>query len=158
MTDKDIVKAFQLCHRCNGVIPCFECPYYSVIDDECLGDNNKDILDLINRQNAEIEKLKKEVLETRRNALLEAVSKFAGHSDYHGDVILSKLQCMAEGKEVDVAIPLDKNKIKSDAIKEFADGLKAKAQNATTWTGIEPVVTISDIEDTAKKMVGDEVV
>ena len=41
---------------------------------------------------------------------------------------------------------------KSEAIKEFADGLKAKAQNATTWTGIEPVVTISDIDDTAKDL------
>ena len=40
---------------------------------------------------------------------------------------------------------------KSEAIKEFMDSLKAKAQNANTWTGIEPVVTISDIEDTAKK-------
>lgn len=52
----------------------------------------------------------------------------------------------------------EKRNAKAEAIKEFADGLKAKAQNATTWTGIEPVVTISDIEDTAKKMVGDEVV
>lgn len=47
---------------------------------------------------------------------------------------------------------------KSEAIKEFAERLNAKAQNANTWTGIEPVVTISDIEDTAKEMVGDEVV
>ena len=44
-----------------------------------------------------------------------------------------------------------KTAAKSEAIKEFMDSLKAKAQNATTWTGIEPVVTISDIEDTAKK-------
>ena len=47
---------------------------------------------------------------------------------------------------------------KNEAIKEFAERLNAKAQNADTWTGIEPVVTISDIKDTAKEMVGDEVV
>ena len=45
---------------------------------------------------------------------------------------------------------------KSEAIKEFMDSLKAKAQNATTWTGIEPVVTISDIEDTAKDLLIDD--
>ena len=48
-----------------------------------------------------------------------------------------------------------KTAAKSEAIKEFMDSLKAKAQNATTWTGIEPVVTISDIEDTAKEMAGE---
>ena len=52
------------------------------------------------------------------------------------------------------SINIKVKEIKSDAIKEFADGLKAKAQNATTWTGIEPVVTISDIKDTAKALVG----
>ena len=56
------------------------------------------------------------------------------------------------------SIKIKVKEIKSEAIKEFMDSLKAKAQNATTWTGIEPVVTISDIEDTAKEMVGDEVV
>lgn len=45
---------------------------------------------------------------------------------------------------------------KSEAIKEFMDSLKAKAQNANTWTGIEPVVTISDIEDTAKDLLIDD--
>ena len=79
------------------------------------------VLDLINRQKAEIERLKEEVSKARRKALLEAKSKFAGHSDYHGDTILCKLICMAEGKEVGVATPLDKNKIKSEARKEFAD-------------------------------------
>ena len=48
----------------------------------------------------------------------------------------------------------EKRNAKSEAIKEFMDSLKAKAQNANTWTGIEPVVTISDIEDTAKALVG----
>lgn len=40
-------------------------------------------LDLINRQKAEIERLKSELSNTRRKALLEASSKFAGHSNYH---------------------------------------------------------------------------
>ena len=47
-------------------------------------------LDLINRQKAEIERLISEFSNTRRKALLEASSKFAGHSNYHGDTILCK--------------------------------------------------------------------
>ena len=36
----------------------------------------------------------------------ELCSKFAGHSDYHGDTILSTIRCIAEGKKVDNARPL----------------------------------------------------
>lgn len=64
-------------------------------------------LDLIKRQKAEIERLKSELSNTRKKALLEASSKFAGHSNYHGDTILEKLTCMAEGQEVGKARPLD---------------------------------------------------
>ena len=34
-------------------------------------------------------------------------SKFAGHSNYHGDRILSAIQCMAEGKEVGSVEPIE---------------------------------------------------
>ena len=91
------------------------------------------VLDLINRQKAEIERLKEEVSKARRKALLEAKSKFAGHSDYHGDTILCKLICMAEGKEVGVATPLDKNKIKSEARKE----LKYRIKNSCRVMGMD---------------------
>ena len=45
--------------------------------------------------------------EVVKEILEKAASKFAGHSDYHGDTILQVLYCMAEGKEVDNAKPLD---------------------------------------------------
>ena len=45
--------------------------------------------------------------EVVKEVLEKAASKFAGHSDYHGDTILQVLYCMAEGKEVDNAKPLD---------------------------------------------------
>lgn len=42
-------------------------------------------------------------------AILEkAASKFAGHSDYHGDTILQVLYCMAEGKDVGNAKPIER--------------------------------------------------
>ena len=72
----------------------------------------KSTLDLINSQKEEIERLKSELSNTRRKALLEASSKFAGHSNYHGDTILEKLTCMAEGQEVGKARPLDMNDLR----------------------------------------------
>ena len=45
--------------------------------------------------------------EVIKEVLEKAASKFAGHSDYHGDTILQVLYCMAEGKEVNDARPLN---------------------------------------------------
>lgn len=116
-------------------------------------------LDIINSQQAEIERLKDEVSKARRKALLEASSKFAGHSDYHGDTILCKLICMSEGKEVGIAKPLDKSEIKSETIKEFAERLKEKAHIFESGfeaneDRIVKVVTLKDIDNLVKEMVG----
>ena len=54
----------------------------------------------------------------------ELFTKFAGHSVYDGDTILCIIECMAEGKIVNNARPLDTSKIKSEAYKEFAERLK----------------------------------
>ena len=86
-------------------------------------------LGIINRQKTEIERLKSELSNTRRKALLEAYSKFEGHSDYHGDTILCKLICMSEGKEVGTATPLDMSEIKVKAYKKFAEHLKERWSN-----------------------------
>lgn len=153
MTDNGIKKALEheiyLAEHANGY-------YYDNISLKTL----KDALKLINRQQTEIERLHDEVLKTRRKALLEAMSKFAGHSDYHGDTILCKLICMAEGKEVEIAKPLDKSKIKSEAVKEFAKRLKEKAyifENGfeANEDRIVKVVTLKDIDNLLKEMVGD---
>ena len=116
MTDKEIIKTLTKAVFI-GDSPIGK-DFGTIIDKQTV----KETIDFINRQKAEIERLK-----TAYPKTLESIRKIYTTA-------------------------------KSDAIKEFMDSLKAKAQNATTWTGIEPVVTISDIEDTAKEMVGDEVV
>lgn len=73
------------------------------------------VYDLSNRA---CQELRKRIEAIKAEALKEAASKFAGHSDYHGDAILCTLYCMAEGKEVGNAKPLDTNKIKAEAYKE----------------------------------------
>ena len=130
-TDEEIIKRLERCVK--------------------RGNRNHDtdiVLDLINRQKAEIERLKSELSNTRRKALLEASSKFAGHSNYHGDTILCKLICMAEGQEVGIAIPLDMSEMKANAYKEFAERLcEGKVSNDKTV--IEAKVLL-------KEMVGEE--
>lgn len=114
MTDNEIIKALECCSK---NILCGQCPLKE--KNNCINKLSACALELISRQQAEIERLHDEVSKTRRKALLEASSKFAGHSDYHGDTILCKLICMAEGKEVEIAKPLDKSEIKSESVKEF---------------------------------------
>ena len=114
MTDNKIIKALECCSK---NILCGQCPLKE--KNSCTNKLSAYALELISRQQAEIERLHDEVSKTRRKALLEASSKFAGHSDYHGDTILCKLICMAEGKEVEIAKPLDKSEIKSESVKEF---------------------------------------
>lgn len=107
----------------------------------------------INRQQADIERLKDEVSKARRKALLEASSKFAGHSDYHGDTILCELICMSEGKEVEIAKPLDKSEIKSEAVREFADRVKM-----AFYYKFDEQLTLmiaNKIDNLVKEMVGD---
>ena len=75
------------------------------------------------------QKILEELKTAKAKALNEAASKFAGHSDYHGDTILCTLYCMAEGKEVGNAKPLDTSKIKAEAYKECIEKVKEELKN-----------------------------
>ena len=92
MTDEQIIKAL----RCCGMRDCGKCPYVG-FKEEC---SNLSILalDLINRQNAEIERLKRGVTFTFTIEDFESIK----------ETIISNID----------------NKIKSEAIKEFAERLK----------------------------------
>lgn len=58
----------------------------------------------LDRAETEIDMLP--TVNAEKKALMQAFSKFSGHSDYHGDTILCSLKCMAEGKEVFPAKPI----------------------------------------------------
>lgn len=61
MTDNDIIKALELCFTPKGTtFTCGECPYHKS-GKLCKVERDKNALDLINRQKAEIERLNKEV-------------------------------------------------------------------------------------------------
>ena len=60
MTDAEIIKALELCFTEKGTTyTCAICPYHS-FGELCKVERDKDALDLIKRQKAEIEKLQKE--------------------------------------------------------------------------------------------------
>lgn len=61
MNDNEIIKALECCRDCK----CKDCPCYNKETDGCKELDEQDILDLINRQKVEIEKLQKECEITR---------------------------------------------------------------------------------------------
>lgn len=162
MTGEQIIKALEHCAKTEFISDCAKCEMFAFDCKDILIEN---ALDLINRQKAEIKGLEEtryelaciidEFREERNRllqklqyaqseALMHAFSKFAGHSGYHGDTILCQLTCMAEGKETKSATPIDMNKIKSKAIKEFAKRLKEKVKMYNS-EGVEEGDLIDDL-------------
>ena len=55
MTDEQIIKAVEVCREPDT---CKDCPYHKLYTARCIIMLMKDVFDLINRQKAEIERLK----------------------------------------------------------------------------------------------------
>lgn len=58
MTDNEIIKALECCIA--YITDCENCPYHIVGDGDCVNKTKADAINLINRQQAEIERLKTE--------------------------------------------------------------------------------------------------
>ena len=88
MTDEQIIKALECCATDDGN-DCFQCPYGNIVyksgNGGCVNRCRKDALALINRQKAEIERLKGEVVTNnimkatriKKEAKSEAIKEFA---------------------------------------------------------------------------------
>ena len=63
-----------------------------------------DALELLKEQQAEIDRLEAE----KTKAFDYLFSKFAGHSNYHGDSILCAIEAVKEGKEIKTVKTMDK--------------------------------------------------
>jgi hypothetical protein len=184
VTDNEIKKALECCKATKLHRHCldFGCPFATEYGCNISSEDlRNEALDLINRQQAEIEKLRAEccnqsvlwnkhfegIFETAKETIkAEAIKKFAdnlcrvfaGHSDYHGDTILTKIICLKEGKPIQTAKPIDTSKIKYAAIKEFAERLKAEMKNSVKILSIDGtccVIGFDDIDNLVKEMVGD---
>lgn len=112
----------------------------------------ENIIDLIKRQKAENERLLQKLQQAKSEALMHAFTKFAGHSDYHGDTILCQLACMAEGKETKSAIPIDMNQIRTEAIIDYAERLKRYSFVDNLSLDGKETVYVDDIDRLVKEM------
>ena len=132
MTDNEIIKAFRCCYLNED--ECEDCPCFK--DGHCtdVGDVFnivKQILDLINHQKAEIDKLKYRV---------NRLKKY----DEERDIALhSRLIATS----------------RAEAVKEFFEKLKEIAHYDEIWTGEEEYVyktiDFDEVEDLVEEMVGD---
>lgn len=124
MADNGIIKALKCCK--SAVASCEECPMY-VEGVVCHGyELNEKALDLITRQQVEIERLNIENMLTmsERNAFRASFYEVS--------------------KQLKTA--------KSKAVKEFAERLKEKAMQKFDWN---EYVEVEEIDNIVKEMVGD---
>ena len=125
MTDNEIIKALECCI----IGDCFGCYYGETNQRNCKDCLMENALALINRQKAEIERLK-ELLEGWKKAAYKAADE------------KDEIYCNA----------IDRVKTaKAEAIKEFAERLKERA----THDGAFGYVDSYDIDHITKEMVGD---
>ena len=123
MTDEQIIKAVGICRTQDS---CRGCPYHELDIAGCVFELMKDVFDLINRQKAEIEKLKRGVTFTFTIEDFESIK----------ETIISNID----------------NKIKSEAIKEFAERLKRYSFVDNLSLNGKETVYVADIDNIIKEM------
>lgn len=141
MTENEILNALQLCAQPNS--KCTECPYFSHLcaDRGCIEENAKDLLDLINRQRAEIERLNSANAEKFRQWDMLAEKTKQHYADLYNEA---------------------KNILKAEAYKEFAKKLKEeiRLEDDCDYNCRECCYECSDyvisIDNLLKEMVGEE--
>lgn len=79
----------------------------------------------VNQYQNEINAIKEQAVVKYADKL---ASHIAGHSDYHGDNILSAIRVLAEGREIKDVKYLNISAIRQQAVKEFAEKLKEQME------------------------------
>ena len=150
MTDTNIIHALQCC----GVeTNCRNCPLYKERSAKCICTVLRNALDLITRQQAENENLKVEnqSLRTAANSLKMHYEKAQSEIDS-----LKIFRGYAEKRANDYKTMRDKYlNAKSEAVKEFAMKLKSISKFLPLTAISDSFVTVSDIDNTLKEMVGE---
>ena len=143
MTDDEIIKALECCCF-TDTNACEECPLYNTFD--CSFVIIDKTLDLVNRQNAEIERLKQENKEYCED------NRIIAYQRNQRDKEIRALHNQLNGLNF-----MDKQ-IKSESVKKFAEKLKDKAIRRQEFIGelaIDDVeyVKTQDISETLKEFI-----
>jgi DNA repair exonuclease SbcCD ATPase subunit len=171
MTDAEIIKALEYCKNQGFVSKCCECRYKN--SSGCVELLITDALDLINRQKAEIERLNtaldmamkfhSEAADERDSANAEIERLETEYESVYEQARADILGNMADGG---TSCHWCIEQHKAEAIKEFAERLKAECrqdryaiQTSTKFGVVDKqylrVVDESDIDNLVKEMVGD---
>ena len=139
MTDSDIVKALEYCTNCVCNNDKDECPLLKM--SFCKNYLMKQSLDLINRQKAEIERLKR---------------KLVGYEPSIDSGLFS--QMLLEQKEKAEAFEKKwKAEVKSEAYREFAERLRKKSRLKTVGHGeVASMLDEYEIDNLLKELVGED--
>lgn len=145
MNDNEIIKALECCVKSrNTDAYCHECPYRNY--GYCLDKMMSDAIFLINRQKAEIERLK-----SMNQSMLDMIHDLRAENERLNKAIDNYEACL---KSVEI--------IKANAIKEFAERLKDEAE--TTWwfddeeqtkVCTERLIPVSVMGEIVKEMTGE---
>ena len=127
MTDEQIIKAADVCRTPNT---CRGCPYHVLGTAGCISILMKDVFGLINRQKAEIESLK-QIIDEEDNEILELQKRIIFWRE---------------------DLNYQPEKIKSAAIKEFAERLKNNTFLAKEKNSVEHTIWIYEIDKIVEEM------
>ena len=129
MTDNEIIKALECCSHRNEDLPCDGCPAYNIAQ-MCMEDLMSAALDLINRQKAEIERLK-QIIDKQDKEIIKLQKRIIFWRE---------------------DLNYQPEKIKSEALEEFAEELKhfIIPQKADGYT--REIVLKRDIDNLVKEM------
>ena len=161
LTDKDIIKALECCTTTG--LSCKDCPAFVKVDRSNCKKYFRGAIDLINRQQAEIERLHLlfESVINSRDGYIKVIEKYKAENE--------RLKAKCENTQIGYnfaqdeikTLKKDKYKLqkalnqsedyrviaKAEAYKEFAEMLIDKAKNG--------VIQICDLPDYVKEMVGE---
>ena len=131
-TDNEIVKTLECCKKATNYEDCKNCYYVKCTNPRgCYRELLNDVLDLINRQKEEIERLEKN-LETETNHITRLENQI--------ERLLQRLKTA-----------------KAEAYKEFAERLMKKFDiKGFTWFEIEEKLFIEEVNNLLKEMEGAE--
>lgn len=142
MTDEQIMQGLKWCYQVEG--SCGDCPYRpdEIKKAKCHDRLGNDVIDLIKRQQAEIERLKK------TNPLFEYAAKSVHQyiedgKTYYLDFVNEEYEAEAISKKIDYICNIQD--IRAEAIKEFTDRLK---QNLS----FGKYITAEQIDNLVKEM------
>lgn len=146
MTDEQIKKALEVCSITNMALECKDCPYNTFNVRYCSLKLCEDALDLINRQQAEIEKLKVEIEE--EHSISQSYSDLCDYKQKEIEMLKARDE-RRKKLNYDEGI----KELKSEAIKEFAEQVKMAFYYE--FDELIPSIMADKIDNLVKEMVGE---